>query len=125
MDCTTHIEADFYTSKVQLARVELCCHCAGEFESPVEINTSLRAPEGPYSVVLPICQACLLDGCHIIVRQARQNARAQQAMLEAAASREGTRQDKVVDEAPAIVDEASAAACAQPKSRRNKRNVAM
>ncbi len=31
LDCTTHIEADLYTSKVQLLRVELCCHCAGEF----------------------------------------------------------------------------------------------
>jgi len=45
-------------------------------------------------------------------------------MLDVAASREGMRQDKVVDEAPAIVDEAPTAACAQPKSRKNKRNVA-
>jgi hypothetical protein len=62
LDCTTHIEADFYTCKIQFARVELCCHCAGEFESPVEMNTSLRATEGPYYVVLPICQACLENG---------------------------------------------------------------
>ena len=58
------------------------------------------------------------------MRRARQNAWAKQAMLDVAASREGMRQDKVVDEALAIVDEAPAAACAQPKSRINKCNVA-
>ena len=67
LDCTTHIEADFYTSKVQLARVELCCHSAGEFESPEEINTYLRAPEDPYSLVLPFCNICLETVCHISV----------------------------------------------------------
>ena len=98
LDCTTHIEADLYTYKVQLARVELCCHYASEFESPVEMTTSLRAPEGPYCVVLPIYQVCLENGCHILVRQARENARAKQAMLDVATSREGIHQDKVVDE---------------------------
>ena len=87
------------------------------------MNTTLRAPEGSYSVVPPICQVCLENGCHIIVRQARQNARAKQAMLDVAASREGMRQDTFVDDAPVIVDEAPTEACAQPKSRRNKRNV--
>jgi len=58
------------------------------------------------------------------VRQARQNARAKQAMLDVAASREGMRQAKCVYEAFANVDETPTAACAQPKSRRNKRNVA-
>jgi hypothetical protein len=61
---------------------------------------------------------------YIIVRAARQNARTKQAILDDAASREGTRQNKVdIDEAPAIVDEAPKDVCAQPKSRRNKRNV--
>ena len=68
---------------------------------------------------------CLENGCNSIVRAARQNARAKQAMLDVATSREGRRQDKVVvDEALVIVDEAHAVVCAQPKSHRNKRNVA-
>ena len=88
MDCTTHIEADFYTTKIHLARVELCCHCAGEFEFPVEKNTSLRAPpEGPYFIGLPICQVCLENGCNMIVRAARRHARAKQAILDVAQHR--------------------------------------
>ena len=65
------------------------------------------APEGPYYVVLPICQVPLENNCHIIVRAARHNARAKQAMLDVTSSREGRRQYKiVVNEVPSIVDEA-------------------
>ena len=62
--------------------------------------------------MLPICQLCLDNGCHIILRAARQNARAKQAMLDVASSRASRRQDKlVVDEALAIFDEAARAVC--------------
>jgi hypothetical protein len=43
--CDTHVEADFYTSRIMPERIELCCHCAGEFESPVELNSNLK--QGP------------------------------------------------------------------------------
>ncbi len=44
LDCNTHIEADLYTSRIIHERIELCCHCAGEFDSPVELNSNLKAP---------------------------------------------------------------------------------
>ena len=92
LECNTHIEANFYTARIQPGRIELCCHCAGEFVSPVELNTNLKHREGPYSVVLPVCKACLENGCNIIVREARQNAQAKQARIDAKAAREAGRQ---------------------------------
>ena len=56
LDCNTYIEVHFYTSKVQPNRVEMCCHCTGEFDSPIELNSFLKAPDGPYSVVLHVCK---------------------------------------------------------------------
>ncbi len=29
LDCDTHIQAEFYVSRVEPTRLELCCHCAG------------------------------------------------------------------------------------------------
>ena len=89
------------------------------------MNTSLKAPEGPYFVVLYIGQVCVVSGCHIIVRAIGQTARVKQAMLDVAASRVGRRQDKVVvDEAHIMIDDALTFACVQSKSRKNKSNVA-
>jgi hypothetical protein len=48
LDCVAHIEANFNALKKQPTRVQLCCHCAGEFDSPVEFNYYLKAPHGPY-----------------------------------------------------------------------------
>ena len=79
LECNTHIEADFYTARIWPERIELCCHCAREFNSPVELNTNLKHPESPYSAVLPVCKVCLDNGCNIIVRGARQNVQANQA----------------------------------------------
>ena len=81
--CSAHIEANFYALKIQPSRIETCCHCAGKSDSPIELNSSFKAPDGPYSVVLLICNMCLDNGCHIIVRGARQNAEVQQAKLDA------------------------------------------
>ena len=90
LECDTHVESDFYVSRVQPDRVVLCCHCAGTMHnSLVELHTHLKAPEGPYSVVLPICKACIESGCHIIVRHARQNATAKQARLDDERARGG------------------------------------
>ena len=36
LECNTRIEAYFYTPRIWLERIELCCHRAGEFKSPVE-----------------------------------------------------------------------------------------
>ena len=62
LDCDTHIEPEFYVSRIVPTRLELCCHCAGVFESPIDLNIHLKAPEGPYFVVLPICKACIDSG---------------------------------------------------------------
>jgi hypothetical protein len=108
--CDTHVEADFYTSRIMPERIELCCQSAGEFDSPVELNSNLKAPEDPYSVVLPVCKACLENGCSIIARAARQNAEAKQARMEVAAAREAGRQEREVE----AVATASAIAAASP-----------
>jgi hypothetical protein len=54
LDCSAHIEANFYASKIQPSHIEPCYHCAGEYDSQIELNSSLEAPDGPYLVVLPI-----------------------------------------------------------------------
>jgi hypothetical protein len=66
-------------------------------DSSVKLNNHLKAPEGPYSIVLPICKACIDTGCHIIVRSARQNAIAKQARLDAVVAREVRRQEEATD----------------------------
>jgi len=78
----------FYTSTLHIG-----CHCAGACDSPIELNSSLKAPIGPYSVVLPICKACLDEGCDIIVRVARQNTNAKQAKMELENARALTREE--------------------------------
>ncbi len=93
LDCDTHVEADFYVSGIEPNRKDICCHCAGVSNSPVELNPSLKAPIGPYSVVLPICKACLDDGYNIIVRAARQNANAKQAKIQIENARELAREE--------------------------------
>ena len=88
LDCTAHIEANFNTSKNQPTRDKFFCHCAGEFDSPAEFNYSLKAPHGPYYIVLPSCKMRLDNGCHIIVHGVRQNAQAKQDKLDAQTVRE-------------------------------------
>ncbi len=107
-----------YTARIRPERIELCCHCVGEFNSPVELSTNLKQPEGPYSVVLPVCKACLENSCSIIVRAARQNAQAKQARIGAMAAREAGRQERVDIEADASLDStpvATPATTAPPK----------
>ncbi len=72
----------FHVYGIEPSQKEICCHCAGVCDSPIELNPSLKAPIGPYSVVLPICKACLDDGFNIIVRAARQTANAKQAKMQ-------------------------------------------
>ena len=67
-------------------------------DSLVELHAHIKAPEGPYSLVLPICKACIDSGCHIIVRSGRQNANAKQARLDASHAREVLRQEKALGE---------------------------
>jgi len=70
-----------FRGTVQPSRLELCCHCAGVLDTRIVLKTHLKAPAGPYSVVLPICNACIDSGCPIMVRSAR-NSKAKQARLE-------------------------------------------
>ncbi len=79
LDCDTHVVADFYVSGIEQSRKEMCCLCAGVCDSPIELNSSLKALFGPYLAVLLICKACLDDGYNILVLAARQNAIAKQA----------------------------------------------
>jgi len=88
-------------------RIELVCLCAGEFDSPVQLNSNLKAPEGPYSIVLPVCKVCLENGCNIIVRAARQNAEAKQSRIDAAVATETGRKERVVVEAAAATPAAT------------------
>ncbi len=67
--------------------------------NPLNVNASHKAPEGPHSIVLPICEECMDKGLHIIVRAARQNAEAKQARLNSQAAREALRQEKAAEEA--------------------------
>ncbi len=106
LDCDTHVEAEFNISGIKPSRKELCCHCAGVCDSPIELNSSLNAPIGPYSVVFPVCKACLDDGCNIIVRAARQNANAKQARMEIENARDLAREEAATAE---IMDEEIAA----------------
>ena len=88
LDCDKHIEAEFYVSRIEPTRLEICCHCAGLSDSPIDLNNSLKAHAGPFSIVLPICKACIESGCHVIVRSARANAKAMHARLEQENARE-------------------------------------
>jgi len=88
----THIEADFYTSRIKPGRIELCCHCAREFDSLMELHSHLKHREGPYFVALPVCKACLENGCNIIVCAAIQHARAKQSRINDEAVKESGRQ---------------------------------
>ncbi len=51
----TRIESEFHTSKIQPTRVKTCCHCADKYNSPVELDIALKAPDPrpAYSIVLP------------------------------------------------------------------------
>jgi hypothetical protein len=120
LECDKHVEAEFYVSKIQPSRLELCCYCAGVFNSPIELNTSLKAPEGPYSVVLPICKACMESGCNIVVRSARQNAKAKHARMDLDKDREALHAEVLeVEEA----SEAPAPTTTLPKKKRNIRST--
>ena len=96
--CDSPLEPDFYVSKIQPKRLELCCHCAGVFYSPVDLNPSLKAPDGPYRLVLPIRKQCYDNGCSILVRGSHQNARVKRTRLDAEKRLEALREEDVVTE---------------------------
>ena len=58
--------------------------------------------------MLPVCKACLENGCNIIVRAAIQNARAKQARIYVDATKESGPQEHAADEAAASVATADA-----------------
>jgi hypothetical protein len=73
--------------------------------SHVELHNYLKALEGPYAIVLPICKACVESGCHIIVRNSKQNDSVKQARLDAERGRELLRQEKATrEDALRVVD---------------------
>ncbi len=126
-DCDSHFESEFYTSKIQPSRVNICCRFAGKYDYPFElINTSLKAPEGPYSFVLHFCEQCLANGCHVVVRGARQNAQAKQAKLDAMVARAAHSQEvEVIGEAAYtkdVVDGTTTPSSAK-KGRKRKANA--
>ena len=56
--------------------------------------------------MLPICEECFANGCRVVVRAARHNAKAKQAMMDAKAARDARRKDivSIVDKADPIID---------------------
>ena len=137
LECDTIVEPEFCASIIQLERMVLCCHCVGTLpDSPIEMNSHLKAPKGPYSIVLPICKVCIDSGCRIIVCFARRNASAKQARLDAKHAREVLRQEKALGEdspngvssAGVVDEEAQATGVAEEQHdtrspRRSRRNT--
>jgi hypothetical protein len=123
LDCDKHVEAEFYVSKIQQSRLESCFYCARVFNSPIELNTSPKAPEGPYSLVLPICKACMESGCNIVVRSARQNAKAKHARMDLDRDREALRTGAPNVEEVLAADEAREVAAPTTTLTKKKRNV--
>ena len=129
---TPRLRCGVYVSIIKLGRMVLCCHCAHNLtDSVIEMNTHRKAPKGPYSVMLPICKACMDGGCRIIVRNSRQNDTAKQAKLDAKHAREVARQEHAVveDASNVVVEDASNVvvdvATSNPRrSRRHTRTLA-
>ena len=128
--CDTHVEPEYYASKIMPQDIPMCCHCAGTSKSPIAMHTHLMAKNGgPYSFVLPICEECIANGCHILVRGARHIAEAKHAKIDAKIARDVVRLEKeATATAQANVVDAQGSASSrygappQPK-RSRKRNV--
>jgi hypothetical protein len=100
------------------AQITVVMHLEDIFivNSPVELNSNLKASEEPYSIVLPVGKVCIENGCNIIVRAAMQNAEAKQARINAAAAREAGRKERVTVEAADSTPDATAGAAPDASS---------
>ena len=87
------------------------------------MNTSLKAHEGPYSLVLPICKACMESGCNIVVRSTRQNAKAKHTRMDLDRDREALCADAPNLEEVLAADEAREEAASSTTLTKKKRNV--
>ena len=77
-------------------------------------------------MVLPICKACLDYGCNIVVRAARQNAKAKHARMEIDMDREALRAEILAaDEAREVAPASTTSEEVQtlPKTKRNIRST--
>ena len=44
LECDTHVESKFYTSRIEQTRMEMCCHCAGTMlDFPIDLHPSQGA----------------------------------------------------------------------------------
>jgi hypothetical protein len=51
LECDTHVESEFYVSRIRLERMILCCHCDSPMpDFSIELNSHLKEPEGPYAI---------------------------------------------------------------------------
>jgi hypothetical protein len=41
MDCDTHVESEYYASKIMPQDIPMCCQCAGTSESPIAKHSHL------------------------------------------------------------------------------------
>ena len=106
----THTPNQSFTLKKISHNVLTCfCHCDGAKDSLVTLSASLKAPKGPYSIVLPICEDCIVVGRHNDVRTARQNAQVKQVKFDAHVARESRRQENDVEEVDASIPTSSSA----------------
>ena len=75
-------------------------------------------------MVLSICKACLDNGCNIVVRAARENAKAKHARMEVDTDREALRAEALaVDEAHEVATTTSEEVQTLPKKKRNIRST--
>ena len=42
LDCDKHIEAEFYVSRIEPARLKMCYHYVGLYDSPIDLNNLLK-----------------------------------------------------------------------------------
>ncbi len=92
---------------------------------PVELNSTLKAQVGPYSVVLPRCKLCLNSGLHIIVLGARQNAQAKQDKIDAKAAGEARREAEAMPSESAATTLPAAEATSTSHAKSRKRTATM
>jgi len=74
-------------------------------------------------MVLPMCKACMESRCNIVVRSARQNAKAKHAMMDLDRDREALRAETPIAEEVLAANEAREVATPTTTLTKKKRNV--
>ena len=62
MDCDTHVESEYYASKIMPLDIPMCCHCAGTSKSLIECTLISW-----HKMVVPILSFCLFASSALLV----------------------------------------------------------